>query len=183
MVPNRRLSLTLILLVCFSTALASAYENDQLESRLPPSSPYSPLLFSALLSNFAGHVRLGNDPVTAHSPDLAFNRASLASPKEVFQADTMLTLPGTNCRVPGSHNSVALDFGVRNSDAWDRVLTVTYDLEPSPASEKLMPATPPHQETALVVDEFPCLPIPSLHSLSTPFRSSLFTPDSIGTTD
>jgi hypothetical protein len=188
MFPNRRLSLTLMMLVCSSTALASAYEIDRPESRLPLSSPYSPLLFSTLVSNLADHVRLGNDQVSARSPQLRFDLASLASPEEAINADTMLTLPGASCRAQASHawrraqenqQSIAQNFGIRSSDAWEPVLTVIDDLGPSPTSRKLTPTAHRRPATALVVDEFPCIEIRSLHSLSTPFRSSLFTPNSI----
>jgi hypothetical protein len=188
MFPNRRLSLPLMMLVCSSTALASAYEIDRPDSTLQLSSPYYPLLFSAFISNLAGQARLGNDQVTSRGSKLGFDLASLASPKGVFQTDTTLTFPGTSCRAPVSSNwrgaqengeSVAETFSIRSSDAWERVLTATYDLRLSPASGKLPTATRQRPETALVVDEFPCLGFPSHHSLSALFRLSLFTPDSI----
>ena len=188
MFPDRRLSLPLMMLVCSSTALASAYEIDRPDSTLQLSSPNSPLLFSAFISSLTGHVRLGNDQVTPRSSKLMFYLASLASPKGAFQADTTLALPGTSCRAPVSLHwrcaqenaqSVVEHFSIRSYDAWERVLTVTYDLRLSQASEKLPTATRPRPETALVVDEFPCLGIPSPHGPSALFRSSLFTPDRI----
>jgi hypothetical protein len=188
MLSNRRLSLPLMMLVGSSTALASAYEIDRPDSTLQLSSPYSPFLFAAFISNLAGHLRLGNDQVTARSSELVFDLASLASPRGAFQADTMPTFPDTSRRLPASLNcrgpqenaqSVAEDFSIRNSDGWERALTVTYDLRMIPASGKLPTATRPRPQTALVVDEFPCLGIPSLHSLSALSRLSLLTPDSI----
>jgi hypothetical protein len=188
MFPNRKLSLPLMMLVCSSTALASTYEIDRPDSTLQLSSPYSPLLFAAFISNLAGHLRLGNDQVTARSSQLVFDLASLASPKETFQTDTTPTHPDTNCRAPASFNwrgvrengqSVAEDFGIRSSDAWERVLTVTYDLRLSPASGELATAGRRRLETALVVDESPCLGIPSPHSLSAQYRPSLFTSENI----
>jgi hypothetical protein len=185
---DRRLSLPVMMLICSSTALASAYEIDRPDSTVQLSSPYYPLLFSAFISNLAGHVRLGDDQVTTpRSSELVFDLASLASPNGVFRTDTTLALPGTSCRAPVSSNwrgaqengqSVAEDFGIRSSDAWKRVLTVTYDLRLSPASGKLPMATRQRPETALVVDEFPCLGTPWTHSPSAPFRSSLFTLES-----
>lgn len=84
MFPNRRLSLSLMLslmmLVCSSTALASAYEIDRPDSTPQLSSQYSPLLFGAFISNLAGHLRLGNDQVTARSSELVFDLDSLALP-------------------------------------------------------------------------------------------------------
>jgi|SRR5579859_1116904 len=145
MFPNRRLSLPLMMLVGSSTALASAYEIDRPDSTLQVSSPYSPLLFAAFISNLAGRLRLGNDPLTARSSELVFDLASLASSSGAFQTDTTPTFPDTSRRLPPSVNcratqknarSVAEDFGIRNSDS------------PQPA---------------LVVDEFPCLGIPSPH--------------------
>ena len=62
---------------------------------------------------------------------------------------------------------------------WERVLTVTYDLRLSPASGELPTAVRQQLETALVVDEPPCLGIPSPHSLSALYRPSLFTSESI----
>jgi hypothetical protein len=188
MFPNRRLSLPLMMLACSSTALASAYEIDRPESTLQLSSPYSPLLFSAFISNLAGHGRFGNDQVTARSSKLVFDLASLGSPKGAFPMETTLTLPGTSCRAPVSLNwrgtqengqSIAEDFSIRSSDAWERVPTVTYDLQLSPASGKLPTGTRQRPETALVVDEFPCLGITSPHGLSVLFRASRFTLDSI----
>jgi hypothetical protein len=185
MFPNRRLPLSLMMLVCSSTALASAYEIDRPDSTLPLSSPYSPLLFAAFISNLAGHLRLDNDRVTARSSELVFDVASLASPGAAFQTDTTPTLPDRSCRALLSLNrrdaqdnaqSVAEDFNTRNSDAWERALTITYDLRLSPASGKLASATRQRSQTALVVDEFPCLGIPSSHSLPALFRSSPFTP-------
>jgi hypothetical protein len=181
MFANRRLSLPLMMLVCSSTALASTYEIDRPDSTLQLSSPYSPLLFAAFISNLAGHLRLGNEQVTARSSELVFDLASLASPRGAFQTDTMPMLPDTSCRASASFNwrgaqekaqSVAEDFSMRSSDAWKRVLTVTYDLRLSPASGKLSTATRRRPQTALVVDEFLCLGIPSPHSLSALFRSS-----------
>ena len=188
MFPNRRLSLPLMMLVCSSTALASAYEIDRPDSTLQLSSPYSPLLFAAFISNLAGHLRLDNDQVTARSSELVFDLGSLASPRAAFQIDTTPTLPDRSCRALVSLNwrdaqdnahSVAEDFSTRNSDAWERALTISYDLRLNPASGKLPAATRQRPQTPLVVDEFPCLGIPSPHSLSAPFRSSLFTPDNI----
>jgi hypothetical protein len=188
MVPNRRFSLPLMMLVCSSTALASAYEIDRPDGTLQLSSPYSPLLFAAVISNLAGHLRLGTDQVTTRSSELVFDLASLASPRGAFQTETTPTLPDTSCRAPASFNwwgardnaqLVAEDFSTRNSEAWERALTVTYDLRLSPASGRLPTATRQRTQTALVVDEFPCLGIPSPHSPSAPFRLSLFTPDSI----
>jgi len=178
MFPNRRLSLPLMMLVCSSTTLASTYEIDRPDSTLQLSSPYSPLLFAAFISNLAGHLRLGNDQVTARSSQLVFDLASLASPKEAFQTDTTPTLPDMSCRAPASF-SVTEDFSIRSSDAWKRVLAVTYDPWLSPATGKLSTATRQRLETALVVDESPCLGIPSPHRLSVLFRPSHFTPDSI----
>lgn len=169
MLPNRRLSLPLMMLVCSSTALASAYEIDRPDSTLQLSSPYSPLLFGAFISKLAGHLRLGNDQVTARSVELEFDLASLASRKVAFQTDTTLTFHGTSCRAPVSLNprgvqengqSVIEDLRIRNFDAWERALTVTYDLRLGPASGKLPTATRQRLETALVVDESPCLSIP-----------------------
>jgi hypothetical protein len=187
MFRNRRLSLPLMMLVCSSSALASTYEIDRPDPTLQLSSLNSPLLFAAFISNITGHLRLGNDQVTARSSELVFDLASLASPKGAFQTDTMPTLPDTSCRAPASFNwrdaqenaqSIAKDFSIRNSDAWQRALTVTDDLRLSPASGKLPTATRQRMQTALFVDEFPCLGIHSLHGLSTPFRLSRFTPDS-----
>jgi hypothetical protein len=145
MFPNRRLSLPLMMLVSSSTALASAYEIDRPDSTLQLSSPYSPLLFAAFISNLAGHLRLGNDPETARSSESVFDLASLASPREAFQADTTPTFPETSRRLPASLNcrgaqenaqSVAEDLSIRNSDGWERALTVSYDLRLSPGERK-----------------------------------------------
>lgn len=149
MFPNRRLSLSLMLLVCSSTALASAYAIDRPDSTLQLSSPYSPPFFGVFISNLAGHWRLGNDQVTARSSELVFDSASLA------------------------------DFSIRNSDAWERALTATYDLRLSQASGKLPTVMLQRPQAALVVDEFPCVGCPSPHSLSTLFRLNPLTPDGI----
>jgi hypothetical protein len=188
MFPNRKLSLPLMMLVCSSPVLASGYEIDRLDSTVQPPSPYSSLLFGTFISNLAGHLRLGNDQVTARRSELVFDLASLASPTEAFQTDTPPTLPDTSCRAPASFNwwgthqstqSVAENFRIRSSDAWKRVLTATYDLRLGPAGGKLPTAMRQQLETGLVVDESPCLGIPSPHGLPAPFRPTLFTPDSI----
>jgi hypothetical protein len=141
MVPNHRLSLPLMMLVCSSTALASDYESIGPTASFNGSAPYSPLLFAAFISNFAGHFRLGNDQVTRRNSQLVFDLASLASPKEAFQTDTAPTLPDTCCRARASFNwrgaqanaqSVADDLSIRSPDAWEPVLTVTYDVRLSP---------------------------------------------------
>ena len=146
MFPNRRLSLPLMMLVCSSTALASTYEIDRPDSTLQLSSPYFPLLFGAFISNLAGHLRLGSDQPTARSSGLLFDLGSLASPKRAFETDTTPTLPDTSCRALASFNwrgteenaqSVAEDSSIRSSDAWERALIVTYDLQLGPASGKL----------------------------------------------
>jgi hypothetical protein len=187
MFPHRRLSLPLMILVCSGTALASTYEIDRPDSTLQLSSPYSPPLFAAFVSNFAGHLRLGNQLTSRRSP-LVFDLTSLASPKEALDTDTMPTLSDTSCRAPASFNwpgapensqSVAEYFGVRSSDTWERVLTATYDVWLSPATGNLPTASRQRLETALVVDESPCLVIPSLHSLLALFRPNHFTPYSI----
>jgi hypothetical protein len=166
MFPNRRLSLLLMMLVCASTALASGYEIDRPDGTVQPSSPYSPLLFAAFISNLAGHLRFGNDQATQRSTHLVFDLASLTSPKEAFQTDTTPTPPDTSCRPPALFNwrgaqetaqSDAEDFSIRNADAWGRVLTVTDDLRLRPANVTLPTATHQRQETALVVDESACL--------------------------
>jgi len=188
MFPNRRLSLPLMMLVCSGTALASGYEIDRPDSTIQPSSPHSPLLFGTLISNLAGHLRLGNDQVTARSSELVFDLPTLAAPKEAFQIDTAPTPFDTNCRAPALFNrwdaqenaqSVAQHFSIPRRDGWKRVLTVNYDLRLRPASGTLPAATRERLETALVVDESPCLVIPSLHSLLALFRPNHFTPDSI----
>jgi hypothetical protein len=183
MFPTRRLSLPLVMVVFSSTALASAYEIDRPDSAVQPSAPYYPLLFSAFISNLAGHLGLGNDRMTLRSLDLVFDLASLESPTGAFQTDTAMRLTGTSCRAPASFNrrsaqengeSVAEDVNNRNSDAWERVLAVTYDLRLSPASGEIPTAMRP--ETALAVDEFPCLDIPSPRSLSAMFRPRIYSP-------
>jgi hypothetical protein len=149
MVRNRILSLPLMMLICSSTALASAYEIDRPDGALQLSSPYSPLLFAAFLSNLAGHLRLGNDQVTARESELVFDSASLTSPRGAFQTQTAPTLPDTSCRAPSFNwrgtqedaRSVAEDFSARTSGPWERALTVTYDLRLSPASSRLPTAT------------------------------------------
>jgi hypothetical protein len=132
MFPNSRLSLPLMMLLCTSTAFASAYEIDRPDGTLQLSSPYHPLLFAAFISNLAGHLRLGNDHVSPRSVELVFDLASLASSKGAFQSDTTLTLRGTSCRAPMSCSwrgaqedgqSVAEHFGIRSSGAWERVST------------------------------------------------------------
>jgi hypothetical protein len=119
---------------------------------------------------------------------LVFDLASLASPREAFRTDTTPMLPDMSCRAPASFNwpaapenaqSVTEDFSIRSADVWKRVLAVIYDPWLSPATGKLSTATRQRLETALVVDESPCLGIPSPHSLSALFRPSHFTPDSI----
>ena len=100
MFPNRRLSLPLMMLVCSGTALASGYEIDRPDSTVQPSSPYTPLLFAAFISNLVGHLRLGNDQATQRSPHLVFDLASLTSAKEAFQTDATPTPPDTSCRAP-----------------------------------------------------------------------------------
>jgi hypothetical protein len=188
MFPNRRLSVSLMLLVCSSTALASAYEIDRPDGTLQLSPPNSPLLFAAFISNLAGHLRLGNEPVTPRSKELAFDLASLASPMGPFQTDMTLTLADTSCRPPVAFNwrgaeprkqSIGEDSIIRSPDAWERVLTVADDLRLSPASEKLPTAMRPRPETTLVVDEFPCLGMASPHGLSVLSRPNLSTLDSI----
>lgn len=188
MFPNRRLSLPLMMLVGSSTALASAYEIDRPDSTLQMSSPYSPLLFAALISNLAGHLRLGNGQVTARSPELVFDLASLTSPREALQTGITPMFLDTSRGLPASLNSRAAqenaqsvdeDFSIRNSDGWERTLTVTYDLRMSRASGKLPTATRQRPQPTLVVDEFSCLRIPSPHSQSVPFCLSLFAPESI----
>lgn len=129
MFPTRRLSLLLVMVVFSSTALASAYEIDRPDSVVQPSAPYYPLLFSAFISNLAGHLGLGNDRMILRRLDLAFDLASLESPTGAFQTDTAVRLTGTGCRAP-----------------------VTYDLWLSPASGDLLTAMRP--QTALAVDEF-----------------------------
>jgi len=125
MFPTRKLSLPLMMLVGSSTAFASAYEIDRPDSTLQLSSPYAPLLFAAFISNLAGHLRLGNDQVTARSSEFVFDLASLASPRGAFQTDTMPTFPDTSRQLPASLNcrgapenaqSVAEDFSIRNAD-------------------------------------------------------------------
>jgi hypothetical protein len=173
MIPNRRLSLPLMMLVCSSTALASTYEIDRPDSTLQLASPYSPLLFATFISNLAGHFRLGNGQATSRRPQLVFDLGSLASAREAFQTDTTPTLSEMSCRAPASFNwpaapeseqSVGEDFRIRNSD--ERVLTVSHDLWLIPAIGKVPTATRQRLETALVVDDSPCLGIPSAHSLS-----------------
>jgi len=186
MFPNRKLSLALMMLVCSRIALASGYESDRPDSTIQPSSPYSPLLFGTLISNLAGHLRLGNDQVTARSSELVFDLRTVASPKEAFQSDTTPTPFDASCRAPTLFNrwdaqenaeSVAQNFSIRNPHGWERVLTVTYDLRLRPASGTLPAASRERLDTALVVDKSPCLVIPSLHSLLALFRPSHFTPD------
>ena len=188
MFPNRRLSLPLMMLVWSSTALASGYEIDRPDSTIQLSSPYSPLLFAAFISNLAGHLRLGNDQLPPRRSQLVFDLTSLRSPKEAFQSDATPMLPDTSCRAPASFNwrgaqenaqSVAEDFGIRSPDAWERVTTVTYDQRLNPASAELPTAMRRRLETALVVDESPCLGVPSPHRLSALYRPSLSTSDSI----
>ena len=104
MFPTRRLSLPLVMVVFSSTALASAYEIDRPDSAVQPSAPYYPLLFSAFISNLAGHLGLGNDRMTLRSLDLVFDLASLESPTGAFQTDTAMRLTGTSCRAPASFN-------------------------------------------------------------------------------
>jgi len=142
MFPTRRLSLPLMVVVFSSTVLASAYEIDRPDSTVQPTTPYYPLLFSAFISNLASHLGLGNGQKPPRSLDLVFDLASLESPTGAFPTDTTLTLPDTICRAPASFNrrgmreneeSVAQDFNIRKSDAWERVLAVTYDLRLSPA--------------------------------------------------
>ncbi len=137
MFPNRRLSLPLMMLVCSSTAFASAYEIDRPDSTVQLSSPHSQLLFEAFISNLAGKLRLGNAQVNPRSSELVFDLASLASPKGAFQTETTLTLPGTSCRAPMSFKwrgaqenaqSVVENHGVRSSDTWERILPVAYDV-------------------------------------------------------
>jgi len=132
MFPNCRLSLPLMMLLCSSTAFASAYEIDKPDSTLQLSSPYYPLLFAAFIANLAGHLHLGNEYVTPRNAELVFDLASLASPKGAFQTDTTLTLPGTSCRARMSFScrgaqedgqSFAEGFSIRSPDAWERVLT------------------------------------------------------------
>jgi hypothetical protein len=146
MIHNRRLSLSLLMLVCSSTALASAYEIDRPDSTSYLSSQHSPLLFGAFISNLAGHLRLGNDHVIARSSELVFDLDSLALPVGAFKTDTTPMLSDTSCRAAASLNwqgaqenaqSVAEDFGIRNSDAWERALNVSYDLRLSPASRRI----------------------------------------------
>ena len=135
MFPNRKLSLPLMMLVCSSTAFASAYEIDRPDSTVQLSSPHSQLLFEAFISNLAGKLRLGNAQVSPRSSEWVFDLASLASPKGAF--DTTLTLSATNCRAPVSFKwrgaqenaqSVVENHGVRSSDTWERILPVAYDV-------------------------------------------------------
>jgi len=188
MFPNRKLSLALMMLVCSSTALASSYESDRPDGTIQPSSPYSPFLFGTLISNLSGHLRLGNDQVTARSSELVFDLSTLSSPKEAFQSYTTPAPFDTRCRAPAIVNwwgaqedahAVAQNFSIRNPGGWERVLTVTYDLRPWPVSGTLPAASRERLQTALVVDDSPCLVIPSLHSLLALFRPNHFTPDSI----
>jgi len=169
----RSLSLPLMMVVFSGTALASAYEIDRPDSAVQPSAPYYPLLFSAFISNLAGHLGLGNDRMSPRKLDLVFDLASLESPTGAFQTDTTLTLPGTSCRerargTQENGESVAEDFNIRKSDSWERVPAVTYDLRRSPASGELPTAMRP--ETVLAVDELPCLGSPLPRSLSALFR-------------
>jgi hypothetical protein len=115
--------------------------------------------------------------------DLVFDLASLESQTRAFQTDTTLTPPRTTCWAPASFNgrgaqeneeSVAEDFNIRKSDIWERVPAVTYDLRLSPASGGLPTAMRP--ETALAVDEFPCLGSPLPRSLSALFRPRIDSP-------
>ena len=133
MFPTRRLSLPLMMVFFSGSALASAYEIDRPDSSVQPTTPYYPLLFSAFISNLASHLGLGNGQKTLRSSDLVFDLTSLESPTGEFPTDTTLTLPGTSCRAP----AVAEDINIRNSDAWERVLAVTYDLRLSPAGGEL----------------------------------------------
>jgi hypothetical protein len=173
MFPNRRLSLPLMMLVCSSTALASGCEIDRPDNTVQTSSPYSPLLFAAFISNLVSHLGLGKDQATQRSPHLVFDLASLTSPKEAFQTDTTPTPPETSCRAPAfrrgaqeTAQSVAEDISIRNSNAWGRDLTVTDDLRLSPANGTLPTATRQRPETTLVVGESPFLGISSPHRLS-----------------
>jgi hypothetical protein len=188
MFPNRKLSLALMMMVCSSTALASGYECDRPDSTIQPSSPCSPFLFGTLISNLAGHLRLGNDQVTARSSGLVFDVPTLASPKEAFQSDTTPAPFDTSCRGPALVNrwgaqenaqALAQNFSIRHPGGWERVLTEPYDLRPWPVSGSLPAASRERLQTALVVDDSPCLVIPSLHSLLALFRPNHFTPDSI----
>jgi polyisoprenoid-binding protein YceI len=97
-----------------------------------------------------------------------------ASSAETFQADSTLTLRDSSCKAPVSFNwriveenglpvgylhgtseVRAQDFRIQNTDPWDRMLAVTYDLRLTPASGSVPPVTRRPPETGLVGDEFP----------------------------